>query len=122
MPFPEITDKDFSLGGTKNQDVHDILDYAVTQWESRYERRKRLEKLYNSHNGIIDQAEIESITKMTGQKSKTKYIKYRLGRSKLKQLHGEFLEISITPTVRTTNRDAQNRKMDKYKQLSLIHI
>jgi len=115
MPFPEITDKDFSLGGTKNQDVHDILDYAVTQWDSRGERRKRLEKLYNSHNGIIDQAEIESITKMTGQKSKTKYVKYRLGRSKLKQLHGEFLEISITPTISTTNRDAQNEKMDKYK-------
>lgn len=116
MPFPEITDKDFSLGGTKNQDVHDILDYAVTQWESRYERRKRLEKLYNSHNGIIDAAEIEAITKMTGQKSKTKYVKYRLGRSKLKQLHGEFLEISISPTVSTTNRNAQNEKMEKYKK------
>jgi hypothetical protein len=117
MPFPEITDKDFSLGGTKNQGVRDILDYAVMQWESRYERRKRLEKLYNSHNGIIDQAEIEAITKMTGQKSKTKYVKYRLGRSKLKQLHGEFLEISISPTVSTTNRDARNRKMDKYTQI-----
>jgi len=116
MPFPEITDKDFSLGGSKNQGVHDILDYAVTQWESRWDRRKRLEKLYNSHNGIIDVAEIEAITKMTGQKSKTKYVKYRLGRSKLKQLHGEFLEISISPTVSTTNRDAQNQKMDRYKQ------
>lgn len=116
MPFPEITDKDFSVGGSKNQDMHDILDYAVTQWESRYERRKRLEKLYNSHNGIIDAAEIESITKMTGQKSKTKYVKYRLGRSKLKQLHGEFLEISVSPTVSTTNRSAQNEKMEKYKK------
>jgi hypothetical protein len=115
MPFPEINDKDFSLSGKSNQDVHDILDYSVTQWESRYERRKRLDKLYNSHNGIIDKAEIDAITKMTGQKSKTKYVKYRLGRSKLKQLHGEFLEINITPTVHTVNRDAQNRKMDKYK-------
>jgi hypothetical protein len=115
MPFPEITDKDFSKGGTKNQDVHDALDYAVTQWESRYERRKRLEKLYNSHNGIIDQADVDAITKMTGTKSKTKYVRYRLGRSKLKQLHGEFLEISITPTVSTTNRAAQNQKMDRYK-------
>src|SRR5664279_2046693 len=98
MPFPEITDNDFSQGGSKNADMQAALDYAITQWESRNERRKRLEKLYNSHNGIIDLAEIESITKMTGQKSKTKYVKYRLGRSKLKQLHGEFLEISISPT------------------------
>lgn len=116
MPFPDITDKNFSEGGTNNQSVRDILDYAVTQWESRYERRKRLEKLYNSHNGIVDKAEVDSITKMTGTRSKTKYVKYRLGRSKLKQLHGEFLEISITPTVTTTNRDAKNQKMDKYKK------
>ena len=116
MAFPEITDKDFSLGGKDNKDVQAILDYAVTQYESRHTRRQRLEKLYNSHNGIVDQSEIDAITKMTGTKSKTKYVKYRLGRSKLKQLHGEFLEISITPTVSTVNRNARNQKMEKYKQ------
>lgn len=116
MAFPEITDKDFSLGGKDNKDVQAILDYAVTQYESRYIRRQRLEKLYNSHNGIVDQSEIDAITKMTGTKSKTKYVKYRLGRSKLKQLHGEFLEISITPTISTVNRNARNQKMEKYKQ------
>jgi len=80
MLFPELTDKDYSEKGIENEDVHSILDYAVTQWDSRGERRKRLERLYNSHNGIIDEAEIDAITKMTGQKSKTKYDKYRLGR------------------------------------------
>lgn len=120
MPFPEITDKDYSVGGAESKDVHEILDYAVSQWESRSERRKRLDRLYNSHNGIIDQKEIDAIIKMTGKRSRTKYVKYRLGRSKLKQLHGEFLEINLTPTVRTTNRAAQNRKMEKYKtQLGL---
>lgn len=120
MAFPEITDKDYSLGGIDNKEVHGMLDYAAMQWESRSERRKRIDRLYNSHNGVIDEAEIDAITKMTGQKSKTKYVKYRLGRSKLKQLHGEFLEINLTPTVRTTNRAAQNRKMEKYKmQLGL---
>lgn len=120
MPFPEITDKDYSVGGAESKDVHDILDYATGQWESRSERRIRLDRLYNSHNGIIEQKEIDSIIKMTGKRSRTKYVKYRLGRSKLKQLHGEFLEINLTPTVRTTNRAAQNRKMDKYKtQLGL---
>lgn len=120
MPFPEITDKDYSVGGAESKDVHEILDYAVSQWESRSERRKRLDRLYNSHNGIIDQKEIDAMIKMTGKRSRTKYVKYRLGRSKLKQLHGEFLEINLTPTVRTTNRAAQNRKMEKYKtQLGL---
>lgn len=120
MGFPAITDKDYSKDGSDNKDVREILDYAVAQWNTRSERRKRLEKLYNSHNGVINENEIESIVKMTGQKSKTKYVKYRLGRSKLKQLHGEFLEINLTPTVTTTNRAAQNRKMEKYKaQLGL---
>ena len=101
MGFPAITDKDYSKDGSDNKDVREILDYAVAQWNTRSERRKRLEKLYNSHNGVINENEIESIVKMTGQKSKTKYVKYRLGRSKLKQLHGEFLEINLTPTVTT---------------------
>ncbi len=120
MGFPAIADKDYSKGGSDNKDMREMLDYAVNQWQSRSARRKRLEQLYNSHNGIINDHEIEAITKMTGQKSKTKYVKYRLGRSKLKQLHGEFLEINLTPTVSTTNRAAQNRKMEKYKaQLGL---
>lgn len=120
MGFPSITDKDYSVNGTDNKDVHEMLGYAVNQWQSRSVRRKRLEELYNSHNGIINPSEVEAITKMTGLKSKTKYVKYRLGRSKLKQLHGEFLEINLTPTVHTTNRAAQNRKMQKYKtQLGL---
>lgn len=120
MGFPAIADKDYSKGGSENKEVREILDYAVNQWQARSARRKRLELLYNSHNGIVNEKEIESIIKMTGKKSKTKYVKYRLGRSKLKQLHGEFLEINLTPTVSTTNRAAQNRKMEKYKmQLGL---
>lgn len=117
MPFPVISDEDFSKGGKDNQKVHDILDYAVTQWESRYMRRHRLEKLYNAHNGILDQTEVDSVVKMTGIKSKTKYVRYRLGRAKLKQLHGEFLEINITPTVSTVNPEAQNQRMSKYKNV-----
>ena len=116
MPFPDITDKNFALEGSKNMEVKEMLDYAILQWEARHDRRLRLEKLYNSYNGIVDQKEIDSITKTTGKKSKTKYVKYRLGRSKLKQLHGEFLEIPIEPVVRSVNRDAQNEKMNKYKK------
>ncbi len=117
MAFPDITDTDFSIGGTENQDVIAMLDHAVFQWDSRQTRRARLNQLYNSYNGKVDPAEIESIIKTTGKKSKTKYVKYRLGRSKMKQLHGEFLEIPIQATVRSVNRDAQNERMQKYKSM-----
>jgi len=120
--FPDITDKDFSLRGKENPDVKQMLDYAVLQWEARHDRRERVEKLYNSFNGIVDEAEINSIIKTTGKKSKTKYVKYRLGRSKLKQLHGEFLEIPIQPIVRSTNRDAQNERMQKYKKALALSV
>jgi len=116
MSFPNITDKNFAVGGKENQDTIQMLDYAVLQWEARGEHRARLEKLYNAYNGVVDEKEIESITKTTGKKSKTKYVKYRLGRSKLKQLHGEFLQIPIKATVRSVNRDAQNERMAKYKK------
>jgi hypothetical protein len=115
MPFPDIVEKDFSVGGKKNLQVHEALDYAANQWNSRDSRVKRINSLYDSHNGITAQDEIDAVTKSTGRLSKTKYIQYRLGRTKLKQLHGEFLEINIEPTVHTTNRDALNRKMEKYK-------
>lgn len=113
MAFPDITSKDFSRDPKA---VQEALDYAVVQWNSRGTRRQRIEKLYNSYNGVYDEAEKNSIVYIHGKKSKTKYINYRLGRSKLKQLHGEFLEIPIQAQVSTINRDAINRKMEKYKR------
>ena len=119
MAFPSIEDYDFSQipkGQLHNPRVQEALDWAIMQYHSRSARHQRLERLYNAHNGVIDQAEIDSIVKFTGKKSKTKYVKYRLGRSKLKLVHGEFLEITMAPTVTSVNREAQNEKMQKYKQ------
>jgi hypothetical protein len=117
MAFPDIVNVDFSKEGKNNEKVHEMLDYAVNQWYSRDQRLKKLSSLYDSHNGVFDPKEVENITKSTGKTSKTKYVKYRLGRTKLKQLHGEFLEITLEPTVRTVNREAINKKMSKYKEL-----
>jgi len=114
MIFPDITDIDFSAKGHENQEMRNALDYAVNQWTSRQERRARIEKLYNAYNGLVDKNEIDSIIKMTGKKSKTKYIKYRLGRSKMKQLHGEFLQIPIQAYITSVNREAKNERMQKY--------
>ena len=114
MPFPPVSDIDFATDSQKTQEA---LDYAEMQYQSRLERRSRLKRLYDAYNGLVDRAEIDSVIKATGKKSKTKYVKYRLGRSKLKQLHGEFLEINLTPQVRSVNPEAKNKKMKKYKSL-----
>ena len=120
MPFPEIDNYDFSVideGHQHNMRVQEALDWAVMQYHSRKDRHERIEKLYNAHNGVIDQSEINSIIKFTGKQSKTKYVKYRLGRSKLKLVHGEFLEISLDPMVTSVNRAARNERMQKYKRM-----
>ena len=113
MPFPELSDKNFS---NEPKLTEQALDYAEMQYNSRSLRRDRIGKLYDAYNGVIDQSEIDSIVKSTGKKSKTKYVKYRLGRSKLKQLHGEFLEINLTLQVFSVNPEAKNEKMAKYKE------
>jgi hypothetical protein len=115
MPFPAASDYDFSAGRAENKKMQEALNYAVTQYEQRKEHQSRLSRLYNSHNGVIDEAEIASITKFTGKTSKTKFVRYRLGRSKIKLIHGEFLMLPLEPQVRTINQDASNEKMRRYK-------
>lgn len=119
MEYPDIIDFDFaSLDGSplgSNQRVRNIIDFAVSEHRQRNARLERMQDLYDAHNGIIgsDKA-MESITKTTGKKSKTKYTKYRLGRSKIKLVHGEFLQMNIGASVHTLNREARNKKAQKY--------
>ena len=117
MGFPKVDDHDFSQNGHRNDKMREALDYAEKQFQSKSKIRQRIDQLYDSYNGNIDPKKIKATTMSAGRQSKTKYVKYRLGRSKLKQLHGEFLEISITPTVRTINPEAVNEQMEKYKKL-----
>ena len=122
MPFPIMSEHDFGSGGDQNKKMREAIDYAQAQYQSRIYEREQQRKLYNAYNGIIDEAEIASIVKFTGKQSKTKYVKYRLGRSKLKLLHGEFLMIPLAPQVRTINQEAQNEKMQKYQTaLAMAH-
>lgn len=117
MEYPDILDTDFTSGGSNNRQMQDVIDYAIQEYEMQNEERERMTRLYNAHNGIISNPkEIEAIEKSTGRRSKTKYIKYRLGRSKLKLVQNEFLQLNIGANVFTVNREAQSKKMDRYKR------
>lgn len=123
MPFPRVIDYDFSEKGSENQKMREAIDYAILQYDAGATERERFSKLYNAYNGIIDQSEIESIIKFTGKKSKTKYVKYRLGRSKMRLIHGEFLMLPLEPQVRTINQTAVNKKMKKYSErLAMAYV
>lgn len=123
MPFPRVIDYDFSEKGSDNLKMREAVDYAILQYDAGTTDRERFTKLYNAFNGIIDESEIESIIKFTGKKSKTKYVKYRLGRSKMRLIHGEFLMLPLEPQVRTINQTAVNKKMKKYSErLALAYV
>jgi len=117
MGFPKVDDYDFGQNGHRNEKMREALDYAEKQFKSKSKIRERIDTLYDAYNGNINPKKVQATTMSAGKISKTKYVKYRLGRSKLKQLHGEFLEISITPTVSTINPEAVNEQMEKYKKL-----
>jgi len=122
MQWPDIYEEDLSLESNQKY-VRQALDYAAGRFASRKLRMEEIQNSYDSFNGIITEDDKKILsTYKSGNTSKTPYKKYRLGRSKMKQVHGEFLEISLDPSVYTVNPEAHNRKMDQYmEQLGLFH-
>jgi CxxC motif-containing protein len=115
--FPDIARTDFSVGGDRNMQAIDMLDFAYTYWHGDSSRRKELDKKFNYHNGYIDTERVKFLTHITGKESKIKFERYNLGRAKMKLLFGEYLRMGLNPTARAINPEAQNEKLEKYKSL-----
>jgi len=75
-------------------------------------RNANLQTLYDSHNGILEQADKKFLVSRYGAKSATTYVDFKLGRTKLKLLLGEYLTIDFDPTVVTVNTDAIRSKAE----------
>lgn len=108
---PDYTQINFSV---EKEEAKRMIDFGVTLYREKEERRKTFKKLYNSYNGIIDKKEIDRVVRKHGNISSTPYITYRIGRNKIKQLIGEFLQIGTRATVYTINPEAQQAKYKKY--------
>ena len=122
MPWPDVYNEDFSTEEGKKK-AKEAIDYAADQFATRKIRVSDMQESYDSFNGIatLKDKKLLNVYK-SGNDSKTPYKKYRLGRSKMKQVHGEFLEIPFDPSVFTVNPEAHNRKMNKYiEQLGLLN-
>ncbi len=122
MAWPDIYNEDLStIDGEKL--VKEALDYASAQYATRQPRRKEIQRGYDSFNRIITEEDKKVLNVYkSGNTSKTPYRKYGIGRPKMKQVHGEFLEISLDPSVYTVNPEAHNRKMENYmQQMGLYH-
>lgn len=113
--YPIVLNQDWTA--ENNKAAKEVLDFAINEFESRSKYREREKKMYDSFNGISNQNLIKNLTSSYGKDSKTKFIRYHIGRARLKTLINEFLRINIKPSAFATNRDAVQKKTDKYFKL-----
>jgi len=98
------------------------IDYAISNYDSY--RRRQIEKinhLYNTYNGIIDNKEVAYLNRTYGKANIAKYIDYRLGRPKLDLIRGEFLDGPLNATVYTINKEAKAKKLKSVGVLSAMY-
>src|SRR6185369_589410 len=91
-----------------------FLDYSEQLLRNYKPSRDRMNRLYNVYNGIKDPLSIEWLTKTYGQENRAKFIAYRLGRTKIDLLQGEWLKRPLQSTVTTVNSQAISNKMQQY--------
>jgi hypothetical protein len=90
------------------------LDFAEELLKNGDARTSKMSRLYNGYNGVVASKSVAYLTHAYGFKNKNKYIDYRVGRTKIDILHGEFLKIPLNSTVRTINSDAVVKKLEQY--------
>jgi len=102
--------------------ANSVVDAGVADNVNRNMRLKQMNLNYLSHNGVDNSKAYAFITNAYGKKSRTKFIDYKMMRTKIKQLEGEFLSTPITATVASVNADAINEKLDNaYFLLGAAH-
>jgi hypothetical protein len=91
------------------------LDYAesLLKGGGLSGNRQRMSRFYNAYNGVKTPGSLAWLEKSYGKQNKAKYIAYRLGRTKISLLHGEFLKRPLTATVTTINSEAKFAKMQQ---------
>ena len=87
------------------------LDYAQDIVVTYNGITGKMDRLYNSYNGVKNASSLAWLEKTYGKQNRAKYITYRVGRTKMDLLWGEWLKRPLTATVETTNIEARSQKM-----------
>jgi len=105
-PRQDIPEKDKTNEWKKRH-----LDYAEGVLNNYGSLRDRMTRLFNGYNGIKPPESIEWLEKTFGRQNKSRYVSYRLGRTKIDLLEGEWLKRPLQATVTTINSEAMSEKM-----------
>lgn len=80
-------------------------------------------RLYNQYNGVVSPASINYLTNTYGKRNRSKYVSYRLSKTKIDLINNEWLTRPLNSTVSTTNILAQTAKLDNYQMvLGASHV
>ncbi len=74
----------------------------------------RMTRLFDVYNGVKPAFSTEWLTKTYGTQSRSKYIAYRMGRTKIDLVRGEWLKRPLISTVTTINSQAIAAKMEQH--------
>jgi len=91
-----------------------FLDYSEGLLRNYSQDKQRMTRMFNVYNGIIDPLSMEWLTKTYGRENRAKFISYRLGRTKIDLLQGEWLKRPLQSTVTTVNSQAVSDKMEQF--------
>lgn len=87
------------------------LEYAEFLLKNYSGYRSKMTRMFDSYNGVKVPGSLNWLERNYGKQNKSKYISYRLGRSKVDLLHGEWLKRPLSATVTTINSEALSNKM-----------
>jgi hypothetical protein len=107
FPRGDIPEKDKTPEWCKRN-----LDYAEYILVNIDNNKAKVTRLYDSYNGIKSADSVKWLTSVYGIENRAKFIAYRVGRTKMSLLQGEFLKRPLSATVRTINKEALSAKME----------
>lgn len=112
MPeFPDL------LSITDAESAKKFADAAIQFFLTTQQTRERaLTALYDQFNGKVKSKSKNFVLQQYGGKSSVDYVDYKLGRTKIKLLIGEYLSINLDPLVSTINSEAITEKLKKIQR------
>jgi hypothetical protein len=87
------------------------ITYGEEVYNQRRHRIANIQKNFDKYNGLVQKKEISYITDKYGNTARVEYKAYKLGKTKIDLMLGEWLLQPLSQTVATTNRDAISKKM-----------
>lgn len=95
------------------------VDYAIYRFNSRRQKQIiKINRMFDSYNGITDPKSMVWLNTTYGKKNLTSYVDYRLARTKVDLIRGEWLDRPLNSTVYTINKDAQSEKLQTFEFLT----